>query len=134
MYHDLSSNKVDAEVEYPLQDLNLSQYTSGPDSGSLTYDLYSIVCHFGGKNKIYSDSTVSNLYSEITNICIYSSKVSFCLIGANAGHYTTFAKHPLNGLWYYYNDESVSQQSPKKDDYKNAYILFYNRQGMWDFN
>lgn len=96
VYHDLSSNKVDAEVEYPLQDLNLSQYTSGPDSGSLTYDLYSIVCHFGG---------------------------------ANAGHYTTFAKHPLNGLWYYYNDESVSQQSPKKDDYKNAYILFYNRQG-----
>lgn len=51
VYHDLSSNKVDAEVEYPLQDLNLSQYTSGPDSGSLTYDLYSIVCHFGGKNK-----------------------------------------------------------------------------------
>ena len=53
VYHDLSSNKVDAEVEYPLQDLNLSQYTSGPDSGSLTYDLYSIVCHFGGKNKTY---------------------------------------------------------------------------------
>ncbi|XP_062584733.1 uncharacterized protein LOC134246383 [Saccostrea cucullata] len=96
VYHDLSSNKVDAEVIFPLEDLNLSQYTSGPDSGSLTYDLYSIVCHFGG---------------------------------ANAGHYTTFAKHPLNGQWFYYNDESVSHQVPKKEDYKNAYILFYNRQG-----
>lgn len=53
------------------------------------------------------------------------------LTGANAGHYTTFAKHPLNGQWFYYNDESVSHQSPKKEDYKNAYILFYNRQGMW---
>ena len=55
----------------------------------------------------------------------------FFQTGANAGHYTTFAKHPLNGQWYYYNDESVSQQSPKKEDFKNAYILFYSRQGMF---
>lgn len=62
------------------------------------------------------------------------NRLSFIFIflqtGANAGHYTTFAKHPLNGQWYYYNDESVSQQSPKKEDFKNAYILFYSRQGM----
>ncbi|KAK3094941.1 hypothetical protein FSP39_008127, partial [Pinctada imbricata] len=96
VYHELSSTKVDAEVIFPLEDLNLSNFISGPDAGNLSYDLYSTICHFGG---------------------------------ASAGHYTTFSKHPITGQWYYYNDEMVSQENPKQDDYKNAYILFFCRRG-----
>ncbi|KAJ8309900.1 hypothetical protein KUTeg_011765, partial [Tegillarca granosa] len=88
MYHDLSSTKVDCQVIFPLENLDLGQFISGPATNSLQYDLYSIICHFGA-----------------------------------------FTKHPLDGSWYYYNDETVTKQAPSHNDYSNAYILFYQRQG-----
>lgn len=96
VYHDLVSVKVDSEVEFPLEGLDLSHHISGPVTCDLTYDLNSIVCHFGD---------------------------------LNSGHYTCFTKHPVDNTWYYYNDENVTQQSPKKEDFKNAYILMYHRRG-----
>lgn len=36
----------------------------------------------------------------------------------------------MDNTWYYYNDENVTQQSPKKEDFKNAYILMYHRRGI----
>lgn len=36
----------------------------------------------------------------------------------------------MDNTWYYYNDENVTQQSPKKEDFKHAYILMYHRRGI----
>ncbi|XP_043287168.1 uncharacterized protein [Venturia canescens] len=49
--------------------------------------------------------------------------------GVSAGHYTAYAKNPRTDVWYYYNDEAISRQKPQEEDYSNAYILFYSRQG-----
>ncbi|CAD5124245.1 DgyrCDS12542 [Dimorphilus gyrociliatus] len=49
--------------------------------------------------------------------------------GVNAGHYTAFAKHPITNSWFEYNDERVNYKEPQDDDYYNAYLLFYQRQG-----
>ena len=48
VYHELSSTKIDSKVVFPVEKLDLSNYTSGPQTDSLTYDLQSCVCHFGG--------------------------------------------------------------------------------------
>ncbi|XP_033759609.1 uncharacterized protein LOC117341858 [Pecten maximus] len=96
MFHELSSTKVDNNVVFPLAGLDLTQMISGPNTKCPLYDLYGIVCHFGG---------------------------------ANAGHYTAYAQHPQDRVWYYYNDETISQQDPNSSDFSNAYILFYQRQG-----
>ncbi|XP_066586178.1 ubiquitin carboxyl-terminal hydrolase 4-like isoform X2 [Prorops nasuta] len=49
--------------------------------------------------------------------------------GVSAGHYTAYAKNPRTDTWYYYNDEATSRQKPQEEDFSNAYILFYSRQG-----
>lgn len=51
--------------------------------------------------------------------------------GINAGHYTAYAKHPVSKQWHYFNDEATNIQSPQDDDYSNAYVLFYQRQGRY---
>lgn len=50
--------------------------------------------------------------------------------GVSAGHYTTYAQHPYTHQWHYFNDSFVSKQSPLEEDYSNAYILFYKKQGL----
>ncbi|KAK2581563.1 hypothetical protein KPH14_005214 [Odynerus spinipes] len=50
--------------------------------------------------------------------------------GVSAGHYTAYAKNPHTDVWYYYNDEVTSKQKPQEEDFSNAYILFYSRQGV----
>ncbi|KAJ8674778.1 hypothetical protein QAD02_010564 [Eretmocerus hayati] len=49
--------------------------------------------------------------------------------GVSAGHYTAYAKNPKMDVWHYYNDEMTSKQKPQEEDFSNAYILFYSRQG-----
>ncbi|KAK0732880.1 hypothetical protein B0T21DRAFT_291331 [Apiosordaria backusii] len=48
--------------------------------------------------------------------------------GLGGGHYTAFAKNFNDGLWYDYNDTSVSKCSdPQKVVTSAAYLLFYRR-------
>ncbi|CAE1268979.1 unnamed protein product [Acanthosepion pharaonis] len=96
VFHELTSTKIDNLVSFPLEHLDLSEFSSGPRTKHLIYDLHSIVCHFGG---------------------------------SNSGHYTCYAKHPKEDVWYYYNDETVCQQVPRDDHMSSAYVLFYVRQG-----
>ncbi|XP_011305765.1 ubiquitin carboxyl-terminal hydrolase 9 isoform X2 [Fopius arisanus] len=49
--------------------------------------------------------------------------------GVSAGHYTAYTKNPRTDCWHHYNDEITSRQKPQEEDFSNAYILFYNRQG-----
>lgn len=48
VFHELSSTKVDNKVIFPLDNLDLCQFISGPKIKNLIYKLYSLVCHFGG--------------------------------------------------------------------------------------
>jgi len=52
------------------------------------------------------------------------------VIGTSMGHYTSYTKHVESEDWHYYNDESAIKTAPGQDDYCNAYILFYKKQGM----
>lgn len=52
------------------------------------------------------------------------------ITGANSGHYTAYAKHAVDGKWYYYNDETVSENHPGDDEFTSTYVLFYQRKGI----
>jgi len=45
--------------------------------------------------------------------------------GVSAGHYTTFAFH--EGLWYNFNDSTVTQSDEGHVSRSKGYILFYTR-------
>ncbi|XP_045201160.2 uncharacterized protein LOC123554858 [Mercenaria mercenaria] len=96
VFHELSSTKVDNKVVFPIDNLDLNEFISGPKTKNLMYNLYSLVCHFGG---------------------------------ANSGHYTAYAKHPVDGQWCYYNDETVTESIPGDEEFTSTYVLFYQRKG-----
>ncbi|KAF6211259.1 hypothetical protein GE061_014376 [Apolygus lucorum] len=50
--------------------------------------------------------------------------------GVSAGHYTTYTQHPYTRQWHHFNDNKVTSQQPQEEDYHNAYILFYRKQGI----
>jgi len=50
------------------------------------------------------------------------------------GHYTSYTKHIESEEWFYYNDETATKTIPGIDDYCNAYILFYKKQGVFQTN
>ncbi|XP_042898820.1 ubiquitin carboxyl-terminal hydrolase 4 isoform X2 [Parasteatoda tepidariorum] len=47
--------------------------------------------------------------------------------GMGGGHYTAYGKNTRTGLWYYFDDSSVSQSSEDNVVSKAAYVLFYMR-------
>ena len=66
VFHELVGTKIDNKVTFPLVDLDLGDYISGPKltssgsaGGALRYDLQSFVCHFGGK---FSSNIADILY------------------------------------------------------------------------
>lgn len=74
---------------------------------------------------------------EVCSIFFFFTKLLQCnyyyctvLLGTSMGHYTTYTKHLETDDWYYYNDESATKTIPGQDDYCNAYILFYKKQGI----
>ena len=49
VFHELMSTKIDNKVVFPLENLDLSCYLSGPEADNMLYDLQACICHFGGK-------------------------------------------------------------------------------------
>ena len=43
------------------------------------------------------------------------------------GHYVSYVKNPLNGKWYYFDDESIYPVTEEKIKKQSPYILFYKR-------
>lgn len=52
------------------------------------------------------------------------------MLGTSMGHYTSYTKHVDTDDWHYYNDETAIKTTPGQEDYCNAYILFYKKQGV----
>ncbi|XP_013415343.1 uncharacterized protein LOC106177185 [Lingula anatina] len=48
VFHERTSTKIDTKVSFPVEDLDLSTFISGPQTHDLTFDLHACVCHFGG--------------------------------------------------------------------------------------
>ncbi|XP_061470411.1 ubiquitin carboxyl-terminal hydrolase 11 [Rhineura floridana] len=98
-YTKFSREKLDTLVEFPIQDLDFSDFIIKPqkdtDPTLYKYDLIAVSNHYGGLRD---------------------------------GHYTTFARNKDTGTWFYFDDSSVSAVSKAQIESKAAYVLFYQRQ------
>nr|XP_053639107.1 ubiquitin carboxyl-terminal hydrolase 15-like isoform X1 [Cherax quadricarinatus] len=76
---------------------------------------------------VASGASISQLYNLYACVCHMGV--------AQAGHYTAFARSPVTGEWHHFNDDSVTRQKPREEEYSTAYLLFYHRQGTkFDLN
>lgn len=110
-----SDNGKQQEIDRSAKDTSVADFDNGgAKKGSNGNELDSsfVNCNSEGSRR-------SNLYQLQSCVCHVGN--------ANAGHYTAYARNPLSGLWYYFNDETVSLKEPKYDDSPEIYILFYQR-------
>lgn len=96
--HGNLGSKINAAVDYPVTDLDLTRFCSrgtvNRSSEAPLYDLYAVIDHSGY---------------------------------AGAGHYTAKCRHPYSGVWYDFNDASVTPIDTTEIVSSNAYILFYEQ-------
>ncbi|XP_026286437.1 uncharacterized protein LOC113212074 isoform X1 [Frankliniella occidentalis] len=83
----------------------------------VTYPLNGLLVNAPSSNHQVSP----HIYNLYACVCHYG--------GVSAGHYTAYAKHPVSSDWHNFNDDTVNHQKPQEEDYSNAYILFYQKQG-----
>lgn len=123
MFHEYTSVKLDNKVSFPLTGLNLVPPSRIQQGTAKPYNLYACVNHFGGAYLLL------NYYSSVSpNFFFYHFKY---FSGASAGHYTAYARNPNSGDWHLFNDETVTAQKPQEEDFCNAYVLFYQKQGKF---
>jgi len=49
------------------------------------------------------------------------------------GHYTSFARNPIDNQWYEFDDSHVSRKNPNDLITSAAYVLFYRRKGLENY-
>ena len=97
-----SGQKIDTLVEFPLTGLDMPPFVIMPEQKN-------------SANLIYDCFGISNHFGS-----------------AGFGHYTAYAKNPIDHLWYNFDDSSVSPTQGSR--YHNlvsnaAYNLFYRLRG-----
>ncbi|XP_060879913.1 ubiquitin carboxyl-terminal hydrolase 15-like isoform X2 [Metopolophium dirhodum] len=76
---------------------------------------------------------LDGLILDIKQEIVYDLYACVCHTGSTSmGHYTSYTKHVESEDWHYYNDETAIKTIPGQEDYCNAYILFYKKQGLPD--
>lgn len=98
----IGSQKITTNINYPINDLDLSNYidSKSPFRTNYKYDLIGINLHqaLGHSNNI------------------------------NAGHYVSIVKDMFNNNWYLYNDSDEPIEIKNDLQSSDAYLLFYYRQ------
>ncbi|KAM9344356.1 ubiquitin carboxyl-terminal hydrolase 11 [Pholidichthys leucotaenia] len=98
-YTKFTREKLDSLVEFPLRDLEFSDFllrkTVSSDEPPSRYDLIAVSNHYGGLRD---------------------------------GHYTSYARNKDNAQWYYFDDSKVTYAKEDQIVSNAAYVLFYQRQ------
>ena len=92
------SRKLGDFIDFPVNGLDMTPYLVSNQNSTK-----------GKKNKVVYD--------------LYGVSNHFGSLGG--GHYTAFAKNPLYGKWYNFDDTDVSNASQSSVVTKAAYVLFY---------
>ncbi|KAJ3097269.1 ubiquitin carboxyl-terminal hydrolase [Phlyctochytrium planicorne] len=107
-FRSMSANKIDALVDFPITDLDLTDIVKGKR----------------GPNEDVTDSGVDDLESRY----IYDLyAVSNHFGGLGGGHYTAYAQNPIDRQWYNFDDSHVSKTEEESLKTEAAYLLFYQR-------
>lgn len=123
----VSRDKLDYLIDFPLEGLDLRNRVVGrqllselPDEtppAQTRVNNTITVTHDPHDDAVEADLPLYDLYAVDNHFG-----------GLGGGHYTAFAKNPLDGRWYNYDDSSVRPVSdPQSVKSAAAYLLFYRR-------
>uniref|UniRef100_A0A8C2KV23 Ubiquitin carboxyl-terminal hydrolase 4 n=1 Tax=Cyprinus carpio TaxID=7962 RepID=A0A8C2KV23_CYPCA len=142
-------DKLDTVVDFPIRDLNMSEFVCDPKADPYVYDLIAVSNHYGGmggghcKSLYFYVLTIILIYNWVDSH-IVSSAFDFHFITSTSSplqpswiyfkHYvsfpladTAYGKNKVDGKWYYFDDSSVSSATEDQIVTKAAYVLFYQR-------
>uniref|UniRef100_A0A673I037 Ubiquitin carboxyl-terminal hydrolase 4 n=1 Tax=Sinocyclocheilus rhinocerous TaxID=307959 RepID=A0A673I037_9TELE len=97
-------DKLDTVVDFPIRDLNMSEFVCDPKADPYVYDLIAVSNHYGGMGGGHCKSLSWFVFD-----------------------YTAYSKNKMDGKWYYFDDSSVSSSTEDQIVTKAAYVLFYQR-------
>ncbi|WFD43484.1 ubiquitinyl hydrolase 1 [Malassezia psittaci] len=122
----ISRNRLDNFIDFPVYGLDLSDRVVGTllmnelqldAPPSMTVGDKFQVAHDPHDDAIVADQPIYDLYAVDNHFG-----------GLAGGHYTAFAKNPVDDQWYNYDDSSVRPVSdPESVKSSAAYLLFYRR-------
>ncbi|KAI9141081.1 hypothetical protein BKA69DRAFT_1038720 [Paraphysoderma sedebokerense] len=121
-------DKIDALVDFELEGLDLEKWVIGPKTEEDQNDLDGDVEMDGGNEFVMVDDD-ENKGPKKKSFVYDLYAVSNHFGGLGGGHYTAYAKNPIDNRWYDFDDSSVQPISESKVKSPAAYLLFYRRRG-----
>uniref|UniRef100_A0A671PY92 Ubiquitin carboxyl-terminal hydrolase 20 n=1 Tax=Sinocyclocheilus anshuiensis TaxID=1608454 RepID=A0A671PY92_9TELE len=98
------SFKINSHVSFPLECLDLKPFLAKESPSQITtFDLLSVICHHGTAGNM-------NWHSFITG-----------------GHYIAYCQNVINGQWYEFDDQYVTEVHETVVQNAEAYVLFYRK-------
>jgi hypothetical protein len=144
-YSRLSRDKLEAQVDFPLEGLDLGAYvpaagmSGGSGGGGLVGDAEAAAAPAADGGGAVAPAAaakpppppVSPLPPQEPPLYdLYA--VSNHFGGLGGGHYTAFCRMPDDGTWHTFDDSSVREMDPQDVRSPAAYVLFYRRRGAAD--
>lgn len=139
-YSRYSRDKLDTEVDFPLQGLDLRNVVPIGEGGTrvmaekISDNATTNTAAAASTTATEEDNKQSNSpFSELqtpTPAPLYDLyAVSNHYGGLGGGHYTAYCRMPDDGKWYTFDDSSVVEMNPNGVRSPAAYVLFYRRRG-----
>uniref|UniRef100_A0A669DP21 Ubiquitin carboxyl-terminal hydrolase 4 n=1 Tax=Oreochromis niloticus TaxID=8128 RepID=A0A669DP21_ORENI len=119
-------DKLDTVVDFPIRDLNMSEFVCDPKAGPYIYDLIAVSNHYGGMGGGHCKSAFI-LYNEISSMYMCQQMGHPLTSHRLCVTDTAYGKNKVDGKWYYFDDSSVSSATEDQIVTKAAYVLFYQR-------
>lgn len=125
------SFKISSHVSFPLEGLDMRPFLAKESPSQVTtYDLLSVICHHGtaGSTRHFISWGCFSLHlSQMYTSSLYHfSLICMCCFSHTAGgHYTAYCQNVINGQWYEFDDQYVSEVHETVVQNAEAYVLFY---------
>uniref|UniRef100_A0A9J8CZ94 Ubiquitin carboxyl-terminal hydrolase 4 n=1 Tax=Cyprinus carpio carpio TaxID=630221 RepID=A0A9J8CZ94_CYPCA len=134
-------DKLDTVVDFPIRDLNMSEFVCDPKADPYVYDLIAVSNHYGGmggghcKSLYFYVLTIILIHnwvvSQVVSAAFYFPFITFTCSPLKPILFpftdTAYGKNKMDGKWYYFDDSSVSSSTEDQIVTKAAYVLFYQR-------
>ena len=113
------SFKISSHVSFPLEGLDLRPFLAKECTSQITtYDLLSVICHHGTAG---SESAPAPAPTPPSPPGAPSPPAS----PAAGGHYIAYCQNVINGQWYEFDDQYVTEVHETVVQNAEAYVLFY---------
>lgn len=118
------SFKISSHVSFPLEGLDLRPFLAKECTSQITtYDLLSVICHHGtaGSESGHPHPAPPHPWPQPRPWGICDRPAS----PAAGGHYIAYCQNVINGQWYEFDDQYVTEVHETVVQSAEAYVLFY---------